>query len=267
MEVITAVQSLFGPGWQPFFLGISALGSQYTFMTIIALYYWLVSPTFSRQIGMTLALSYLDNLILKELFAQPRPFELNADIAAPLVQATAEGGAFPSGHAQGAATFWFFLALQESRLWPLALVCVGLVALSRVYLGVHFLMDVIAGSVIGLLFAWLGGRWLRWQRLDPKLGISVIFIAFISVLFLPALGAPMGVMMGFWLTSADFKPPTTWSKRVFWGVGGLVTMLVCLLGLGAIAVQLHLPEWIDYWRYLLVTLVITDGWPRLAHSR
>ncbi|MEM9979888.1 MAG: phosphatase PAP2 family protein, partial [Cyanobacteria bacterium P01_D01_bin.2] len=143
----------------------------------------------------------------------------------------------------------------------------GLVALSRIYLGVHFLMDVIAGGVVGLLFAWLGVRWLRWHRLDPKLGISVIFIAFISVLFLPAVGAPMGVMMGFWLTVADFEPPATWPKRVFWGVGGLVVMLVCLLGLGAIADRLQLPGWIDYWRYLLVTLVITEGWPRLANCR
>ncbi|MEO0457376.1 MAG: phosphatase PAP2 family protein [Cyanobacteria bacterium P01_A01_bin.114] len=267
MEVIIAVQTLFGPGWQAFFLGISALSSQYTYMVIIALYYWLVSPSFSRQLGMALALSYLDNLLLKELFAQPRPFELNPDIAVPLAQSKAEGPSFPSGHTQGAATFWLFLALQEARLWPLSLVCIGLVAVSRIYLGVHFGVDVLAGGVIGLIFAWLGVRWLRWPRLNPKLGVSVIFIAFISVLFLPTLAAPMGVMVGFWLAAADFKPPTTWPKRAFWAVGGLGLLWVCLLGLGALFDQLGLPEWSDYWRYLLVTLLITEGWPQLAGRR
>jgi undecaprenyl-diphosphatase len=83
----------------------------------------------------------------KYLFNRTRPFIWDTEIA-PLIK-TPSSSSFPSGHSATAAAG----ALTLSVLYPLfapAFVLAGaLVILSRVYLGVHFPFDVLAGVTIG----------------------------------------------------------------------------------------------------------------------
>jgi undecaprenyl-diphosphatase len=87
----------------------------------------------------------------KYLFDRARPFIWDTEIA-PLIK-TPSSSSFPSGHSATAAAG----ALTLSALYPPfapALVLAGvLVVLSRVYLGVHFPFDVLAGVAIGALTA------------------------------------------------------------------------------------------------------------------
>ena len=87
----------------------------------------------------------------KYLFDRARPFIWDTEIA-PLIK-TPSSSSFPSGHSATAAAG----ALTLSALYPPcapALVLAGvLVVLSRVYLGVHFPFDVLAGVAIGTLTA------------------------------------------------------------------------------------------------------------------
>ena len=95
---------------------------------------------------------------LKPAFDRVRPYAIDSSIA--VIDARPDTSAFPSGHAAMAVAY----ALAGSRMipgsawvwWPLAVV----VALSRVYLGVHWPSDVVGGAVVGLICAWftLGGR-------------------------------------------------------------------------------------------------------------
>jgi len=85
------------------------------------------------------------NTALKLLLSRPRP-----SLFTPLVSAS--GFSFPSGHVTASvATFGFLAVLlwREKRFgWAIAsLVLVPLVALSRIYLGVHYPSDVL-GSLI-----------------------------------------------------------------------------------------------------------------------
>ena len=97
--------------------------------------------------------------LTKALTARPRP-------SVEHLQAVT-GSSFPSGHATQASAFWLslVLALRATRVSPFALRMAGIaatalvlgVAWSRVYLGVHYPSDVLAGVI-------LGSGWALWVR-------------------------------------------------------------------------------------------------------
>ena len=89
--------------------------------------------------------------LLKATTNRPRPYVAMPHLHTLISRPTSES--FPSSHATtafaGAVVLSFFLP----RLWPLFLAAAALVAFSRLYTGVHYPTDVIAGAAIGALFA------------------------------------------------------------------------------------------------------------------
>jgi undecaprenyl-diphosphatase len=113
------------------------------------------------------------NDVLKFVFARPRP-----DFVAPEAQVFTSS--FPSGHAALSAITYLTLGAILARTHPsiririyfmsLAAVITGLVGLSRVYLGVHYPTDVLAGWCIGT--AWAMGCWALMTWLQRRGGIA-----------------------------------------------------------------------------------------------
>lgn len=109
------------------------------------------------------------NLLLKHLFARPRP-----ELVEPLMRATS--GSFPSGHSLLSAVMYLTLGalltrLVQSMKLKLYIIAVALllsfmVGLSRVYLGVHYPSDVLAGWTVGLV--WAVVCWLVADRLQKR---------------------------------------------------------------------------------------------------
>jgi len=100
--------------------------------------------------------AWLLNTILKELFRRARPDMVH------LVQAG--GYSFPSGHAMVAAAFygvigyllWLNLRNRSNPSWYIVVLTFALIlaiGISRIYLGVHFASDVIAGYAAGGVWA------------------------------------------------------------------------------------------------------------------
>ena len=89
---------------------------------------------------------------LKHLFSRDRP-----TLIPHLIDVS--GSSYPSGHSFGATAFYSLLmfiswrhfqsARSRSVLFALTSVIIGLVAISRIYLGVHFPSDVLSGVLLG----------------------------------------------------------------------------------------------------------------------
>ena len=121
--------------------------------------------------AMSLAVACAVSAVLKDVFDRARP-EVSDPSLVPAV-ATPTNASFPSGHAMTAFATAVALGAMYPRLrWP-ALAVATLVALSRVYLGVHFALDVVAGAAlgtaIGLAVAW-AARLLASRR--PRVAVS-----------------------------------------------------------------------------------------------
>jgi undecaprenyl-diphosphatase len=86
--------------------------------------------------------------LLKDLGDRARPPVAHGDIEA-LVSVPASAS-FPSGHAATAFAGATAIALLAPRLRVPVFALAALVALSRIYLGVHYVLDVIAGSALGI---------------------------------------------------------------------------------------------------------------------
>lgn len=133
-------------------LFITNLGSEQVYIVLLVAIFLGVDARIGRRLGIFLLVSFYLNQQLKLLMDTPRPFVLDPTIARSQAAInSAGGGAFPSGHAQGATTFYGLLAFyfRKRWLWWLAALMVFLLSISRLYLGVHWLIDVVGGVVIG----------------------------------------------------------------------------------------------------------------------
>lgn len=155
--------------------GVTTLGSEAVLAFLLLL---LVGFAVRRQWGAAVSLllvtggAQMLNNVLKDLFHRTRPSPVAGLIPA-------QAFSFPSGHATVSAAFYLFIAYLGWRMirgrwqrvtWAAGLMLVVLlIGLSRLYLGVHYFTDVIAGYVAG--FTWadsviiagrlLGGPWRR----------------------------------------------------------------------------------------------------------
>jgi membrane-associated phospholipid phosphatase len=163
------------------------LGNDLFYLTAIPLVYWCIHKGLGADLSVLLVLSSLVNGAIKSLIKHSRPFWHDASLR------LSDAGSFstPSGHAQTSAALfgylaWFLAGRRRGVLWIVVLALVtALVALSRVYLGVHYPGDILWGIAIGLalvaLYTWLKPVLLPRLR-HLSLGLHVLLALIVAVL-------------------------------------------------------------------------------------
>lgn len=248
---------------------ISMMGEEPFYLVVLPIIYWCIDKRAGRQLGYIFLLSALINNSAKNFFRQPRPFWLDPSVQ----QSEADGYGLPSGHVQNSAAVFLLLAsrLRRTWLWLLALLYVGLMAVSRLYLGVHFVQDLLAGFGLGLLvlvtylvwqhaYADQFGRRILGRRL-LVLALIPVVLASIYIGIMLLLGSPN--MDAAW---ASFIPAAELNARedVVSSTAGLLGFgMGILLESSRIRFDAGGSVWRRIIRYLLGILVAVGIWAGL----
>lgn len=159
--LLLAIQDIRMEWLDPLVEGYTTLGDSGLLFIVLSLAMLCYKPT--RKAG-TVALTAMilgllcTNVVLKHLVGRPRPW---LDVAGliPLV-GTSDPNSFPSGHT--CAAFAAGLSWCKALPWKwgrvLAVVLAVCMGLSRMYVGVHYPSDVLAGALVGAFCAWAAGR-------------------------------------------------------------------------------------------------------------
>ena len=109
----------------------------------------------------------ITNLCLKNMVMRVRPYEMVEGLE--LIGKKAVDFSFPSGHSTASiAASVVFLIMLPRRYGVLAIALGILICCSRLYIGIHYPTDVIAGVLIGLFAAWAARHMQKYVRSHRK---------------------------------------------------------------------------------------------------
>ena len=253
IHIIIVVQGTTGDALDGLLRAITFLG-QFSLLLVLLPGFWCADKRAAMRLAVLCLISAYVNAALKEIWAIPRPSLVSDTVRSKVM---VDGYAFPSGHAQLAATLWPALAFAFHRRWltVLSVVSVILISFSRVYLGVHYPQDVFAGIIVGLLLVYLYAQlgppleaWLACQSLGTQLGLTIALSTLAAVLAqsrdaLSAVSGALGAVVGYLLESRwlDFGSRPGSLARAGEVATGTAVLVVIYLALGAPFVLAEVP--------------------------
>jgi membrane-associated phospholipid phosphatase len=187
----------------------SFLGSEEFFLLALPALYWSISTDLGIRVGLMLLTSTSINHIFKVALGGPRPYWVSERVL-PLAAETSFG--VPSGHSQIAGGVWGISAayLRKPWAWIGAVTVIVLIGFSRMYLGVHFLHDVLVGWLLGGLTLWAFvaywdrvAAWLKSQTFTRQVTVAfIVSMVFIALSALTVVAKSGYVIPEEWMVNA-----------------------------------------------------------------
>ena len=148
-RLFSAVYGLGNPSLEVFFSIITNLGSTIFWIIVIILFWLKGKKEISLRLFFVLILDAISITILKWTFLRPRPFgNFQGGIDLDL------GPSFPSGHSQTVFSGAVVLSHYYKKYSALFYLLAVLTALSRIFLGLHYPLDVLVGAINGIIVGW-----------------------------------------------------------------------------------------------------------------
>lgn len=213
--VVEWVQSV--GGWlAPPMEAISSLGSLAMLPVLVTFVFWCLHAGIGARLFVYVSLAGVVADLLKILLHGPRPSWYHLSVR-PLVAPTSFG--VPSAHAVTSLMTWGYAAVRFPKRWVRG-TCAAIVlavGLSRIYLGAHFITDLLAGWLVAAGLLWAALRYedavlRRWRRLGLPAQASLALAASV----LPVLIA-VGVQALF---HSGWTQPEDWTGSVPPGLNG-----------------------------------------------
>ncbi|WP_096201790.1 phosphatase PAP2 family protein [Bacillus sp. FJAT-45350] len=262
LEILQRFTQLQHPFLDPIAAVLTFLGNEEFYFIILPLIYWCVSKSIGFRLFYIFIFSIYINSLLKISFAVTRP--IGVEGVNSLFVSSAEVGShfphdsFPSGHAQGSATLWGYLAyISRSTVFiTFAGSLILLISLSRLYTGVHWPSDIIVGLGLGLAIILISiyvTKFLSSISIGLQWVLAIIFPILLVFLF-PAeegykyAGLLLGAGIGYLLEGKFVKMEISSSltRKGFALLIGLGGMFAIQIGLKVIFPEAFIYDFIRY---------------------
>ena len=232
--------------------GITHIGDEMFFIIVAVIVFWCVDKRFGYRLINVYLLGCVAIEGTKALVARPRPYTYEGVVS---VGEKTSGFSFPSGHSHSIANLSTQFSIKYKKAFVIAIGAVLslLVAFSRLYLGQHFLSDVIVGLSMGIGFAFLLN--LAFSTLGNREEYAVLVILPVCAIVLlvlvllgkadgasgalKVLGGYSAVSLGYFIEKRYicFETKGKWYIQIVKAIFGLIVTLAVKEGL-----KLVIPE-------------------------
>ena len=189
MTFISILEGIRNPGLDLFFSLITKLGEEDIFIIISLFIFWCINKKKGFYLLVVGFAGTLANQFLKITFKVPRPWIKDPTFTVvESARESANGYSFPSGHTQTSVGVFGGLARAfKSNIFRIIciLLCV-LIPLSRLYLGVHTLLDVSVSFILALIFIFVFYPFID-KNFDNKKNMNYLMIGMFILCFLHLL--------------------------------------------------------------------------------
>jgi len=252
IDVIIFIQQIRSSFFDVFFFSVSFFGTHVFYLMLLPFLYWCVDKKYASRIFILFLISSWSNTVMKDLIHHPRPYHLNEAVKI----GRAGGYGIPSGHAQGSLVVGVSLSLWlRNRFFSYFIsAAVLLIALSRLYLGVHFPTDILGGWILGTMVLLL--LWPCFDRVEKFLSRMNSFVLSAASVVLPAILSliiaskwsvmSMGALSGFLIGQifekkySDFQQIKNFKAGILRYISGMV-VLAFIVSAGNIISEVKFP--------------------------
>lgn len=266
-----------------FFNMISFFGEPEFYILLIGFFYWVFNKKAGEFIGVTLGITTSINNILKGFFNMARPFETYPNDIENFREYTATGSAFPSGHVQNSTSVFFGVAsyFNKKYLWGLAGIMLVLMSVSRMFLGVHYIQDTIAGGLVGILVVFMTFSIFQSVHDNEALLHKLYLIGILILLpfmfitdvndFFRGYGIYIGIVLGVMYEKkyVNFTMDIVFWKKIIRYIFGVISMMIVMVLLGELFGLLGYEEgsfgknFFDFVRFFFVAFVGLGVYPKI----
>ncbi len=189
-DIIIYLQSLANPFIDFLFKALTQFGSFYVLFFLATLTFWCYDKKLGFRLMYVILISAILVIFAKNLFKTTRPPQV-------LHKVSSEGYGFPSGHALVSSAFLGYLWLSIRKGMVFVLLAILSISISRVYLGVHYVGDIMGGIFFGFVTAFISYKYIFTTNItQTNLRYAIaLFPAIVLMLYPLKEVVDVGVMM------------------------------------------------------------------------